>query len=148
MKKFEILDFSGDVGLRVFGDNLCELFVNAAVGMSSLIADLSGIKKRKTVSVNLESQSLESLFVSWLNEFVFHFDTYGFIGQEIRVVASNVDSVHAEGTEKYRISATASGEDFDPERHEAKLLIKAATYHKLKIERAGNRWTAEVIFDI
>ncbi|MCX5719343.1 MAG: archease, partial [Nitrospirae bacterium] len=40
------------------------------------------------------------------------------------------------------------GEDFDPERHESKLLIKAATYHKLRIENVGNMWEVDVIFDI
>ncbi|PTB85883.1 protein archease, partial [cyanobacterium G8-9] len=40
------------------------------------------------------------------------------------------------------------GEGFDPSRHEPKLLIKAATYYRLKVEREGDLWKAEVIFDI
>jgi SHS2 domain-containing protein len=46
------------------------------------------------------------------------------------------------------LKATISGEDFDSERHESKLLIKAATYHKLRIEKTDDTWEAEVIFDI
>jgi SHS2 domain-containing protein len=47
-----------------------------------------------------------------------------------------------------RIDARISGEEFDPERHEGKLLIKAATYHRLKIENRDHGWKAEIIFDI
>ena len=46
------------------------------------------------------------------------------------------------------IKATVTGEDFDPEKHGRGLLIKAATYHKLKIERKEDHWEAVVIFDI
>ncbi|MBM4129219.1 MAG: archease, partial [Nitrospira sp.] len=37
---------------------------------------------------------------------------------------------------------------FDPERHERKLLVKAATYHMLRIERTDDVWEIDVIFDI
>jgi len=47
-----------------------------------------------------------------------------------------------------RMSARVSGEDFDPERHEKRLLIKAATYHRLSIEEEEGQWVAEIIFDI
>ncbi|RME12242.1 MAG: archease, partial [Aquificota bacterium] len=30
----------------------------------------------------------------------------------------------------------------------SKLVIKAATYHDLRVEREGDLWVAEVIFDI
>lgn len=50
--------------------------------------------------------------------------------------------------EAYKLKAAVSGEEFDTERHERKLLIKAATYHKLKIERINGMWEVDVIFDI
>jgi len=37
---------------------------------------------------------------------------------------------------------------FDPERHPSKLVIKAATYHRLKVEKLEDGYLAEVIFDI
>jgi SHS2 domain-containing protein len=36
----------------------------------------------------------------------------------------------------------------DPLRHRARLIVKAATYHQLKIERRGGLWVAEVYLDI
>ena len=40
------------------------------------------------------------------------------------------------------------GEEFNPGKHERKLLIKAATYHKVRIEKVSDIWEIDVIFDI
>jgi len=135
---FEVLDISGDVGLKVTGADLKELFADAGKGLYSLITDPQKIEEKKAVRVTLESHSLEGLLVSWLNELIFQFDTYGYIGKgvEIREIEGN------------SMDATVTGEDFEPGRHESRLLVKAATYHGLKIEKANGLYRADVIFDI
>ena len=138
MKRFELIDISGDAGIRAFGNNLEEIFLNAAAGMYSLITAPGSVTPQKSIEVTAESESLEGLLVSWLNELIFHFDTYGFIGKEI----------HIHELHDTLLSAAVTGEDFVPERHGGGLLIKAATYHKLKIEKKEDHWEAEVIFDI
>ncbi len=137
-KDFKILDVSGDVGLMVYGRTLEELFSNGAKGLFSLITNLSSLDAKKSIDVKVFSESLDGLFVSWLNELIFRFDTYGFTGREVEIEMVNEN----------RIEATVWGEEFDPERHERGLLLKAATYHNLKIEKKNGLWTAEVIFDI
>ena len=146
MKDFEILDISGDAGIRAFGKDIQDAFIHAAIGMFSLITDLDIIGEVKTIDVALESDSLDGLLVSWLNELIFHFDTYGFIGKKIT-------DFHLAGgglsdAQKYKLKASVTGVEFDPQRHEGKLLIKAATYHKLRIEKKDGIWGVEVIFDI
>lgn len=138
MKKFEVIDISGDVGIRAYGESIEQAFTNTAIGMYSLITDIEGVKEKKTIDISLESHSLEGLLVSWLNELIFQFDTYGFIGKDI--------DVKEMGDRK--IKASVSGEEFDTERHERKLLLKAATYHKLRVEKVKNMWEVDVIFDI
>ncbi len=138
MKKFEVLDISGDAGIKAYGKSIEEAFVNAAIGMYSLITDLNDIKGKNTIEVSIESHSLEGLLVSWLNELIFQFDTYGFIGKKIVI----------QGIEDKKVVANISGEEFDPERHERKLLIKAATYHRLRVEKVRDVWEIDVIFDI
>ncbi len=155
MKQFEILDISGDVGIRAFGRNWEELFENSAIGLYSLITNLTDIKAEKDIEISIGSNSIERLLVSWLNELIFHFDTYGFIGRMIKITEIGKSQA---GTGKpdqpasihtYKLKAVLSGDEFDPERHERKLLIKAATYHKLKIERLDdNEWQTDIIFDI
>ena len=154
MKNFEILDISGDVGLKAYGKNLKEAFVNAAIGMYSLITDLEMVKEQKVIGVSSESDSIEGLLVSWLNELIFHFDAYGFIGKKI-VMTEFPSSLTLPprgggpgGEEAYGLKVSLSGEDFDPEKHESKLLIKAATYHRLKVQKTNHDWEINVIFDI
>jgi SHS2 domain-containing protein len=45
-------------------------------------------------------------------------------------------------------AAVGMGEPRDPLRHRARLIVKAATYHQLKIERRSGLWVAEVYLDI
>jgi SHS2 domain-containing protein len=106
--------------------------------MYSLITNLDSIKEKKTINVSVGSPSLDGLLVSWLNELIFHFDAYGFIGKKIEI---------KQFSDK-RMVATVTGEEFDPQHHEGKFLIKAATYHKLRIEKIDNMWEIDVIFDI
>jgi SHS2 domain-containing protein len=46
------------------------------------------------------------------------------------------------------LKAVLTGCAFDPERSEKKLLIKAATYHNLSLNKINSGWEATVIFDI
>lgn len=154
MKPFDIIDISGDAGIKAYGKSPEDAFVNAATGMYSLITDLNGIHEQRDITVEIEKPSVDSLLVSWLNELIFQFDAYGFIGKKIMITetAPSLTLPHqgrgkAEG-QMYMLKAIVSGEDFDPERHERRLLIKAATYHKLRIEKVGDKWEVDVVFDI
>jgi SHS2 domain-containing protein len=150
MKKYEPLDISGDVGLKAYGGAIDEVFINAAVGMYSLITNINLIEEKKSIDISVERSSIEDLFVSWLNELIFHFDTYGFIGKRIEIESSEfgVQSLEKHPTLTYKLSAKIYGEDFDSTRHESRLLIKAATYHKLRVQKINDIYEAEVIFDI
>lgn len=144
MRQFEILEITGDAGIRAFGVELEELFINAAAGLYHLITGSSPVREIRTVEVTAEGSSLESLLVSWLNELIFQFDTYGFLGKSI-VLREFPGAGTQEGL---RIRAVVQGEDFDKSRHGQGLLVKAATYHRLKIEKNEGIYTAEIILDI
>lgn len=137
MKKYELFDISGDVGLKIWGGNSEELFENAASGMSELITDTSKIKGTDKKEITLNSDSYESLLVFWLNELIFLFDAHGFIGTSFSV-----------SLEDNKLKAQISGGIFDPESNESRLLLKAATYHKLSFKKTNSKWEAIVIFDI
>ncbi len=137
MKAYEPVDISGDVGLNIYGRDMEELFTNAGLGLYSLITP-SGIEKKETLSITAEGDSPEGLLVAFLNELIFHFDTDGFLGGAIII-----DTIRATS-----VAATVRGEEFDPERHEGSLLLKAATYHRVSVERRDGGWKAFVMFDI
>jgi SHS2 domain-containing protein len=136
---YEYLDISGDAGVRATAESLEELFEDMALGMYGLVTDLKTVEAKKTVTAEASGQGTGGLLVAWLNELVFQLDTHGFVGSRVKVIELAEDHVKAEVT----------GEEFDPERHERRLLIKAATYHDLKVEKNDRGgWRAEVIFDI
>ncbi len=137
MKKIEQIDISGDVGLRIRGKSLEELFENAAIGMVNLITDPLKIKETEHRDISLKVDTYESALVQWLNELVFMFDTYGFAGK-VFCISFQGDAFRAR----------VSGGLFDPERNGQKLLIKAATYHNLSLRKIDAHWEATVIFDI
>ncbi len=137
MKKYEPIDISGDAGLRIFGESLEDLFENAAIGMYELITDTSqveGIDKRVIV---FDAEGYEGMLIKWLNELIFLFDTYNFVGKKYDICIS-------EGI----FSAEVRGGYFDPKANEQRLLIKAATYHRLSLKKNNSKWEAEVVFDI
>jgi SHS2 domain-containing protein len=70
------------------------------------------------------------------------------MGKQITLKGFSAGEEAPSGGISFSMRASVSGEEFDPERHEGRLLIKAATYHRLKIERKGDRWETEIIFDI
>ena len=134
---YRVIDVAGDIGLRAEGKTIEECFVNAGLGLYSLITDISLIELEEKKEISLSEETLEELLVSFLNELIFHFDAYGFIGKSIK----------AEIKEN-SLKAEVYGEFFNPEKHERRLLVKAATYHNLVLKKNNNLWIAEIIFDI
>lgn len=57
MKRFELIDISGDAGIRTFGHSLEDLFINAAAGMYSLIADPGSVVPKKSMEIKAEGVS-------------------------------------------------------------------------------------------
>ena len=144
---FEIIDVSGDVGIRASGRDIKELFVNAALGLYNLITDIKSVRPQRSINVEVRDDSLEGLLVRFLNELIFQFDTYGFIGNSL-FLEGNIKNGTLEASENYWLKAEIKGEDFDPERHERRLLVKAATYHNLRLYKEDGLWKADLIFDI
>jgi SHS2 domain-containing protein len=135
---YEIMDVSGDVGIRADGKDYAEALMNAGTGLYSLVTDIEKIGDEKIIEIDIKSDSPERLLVNYLNELIFHVDTYGFIGKRIEIKESSGE----------KIRAIIYGEYFDPLLHESRLLLKAATYHNIKIEQGRKGWLIEVIFDI
>src|SRR4030042_5018864 len=128
MEMFKVLDISGDVGIKAFGENIKEVFINASVGMYSLITNLDSIKEKKTIEISAESHSLDGLLVSWLNELIFHFDTYGFIGKKIIITEFTPSlTLPPQGEEMgggkvFSLKVPIYGEEFNPKSHGEKLM--------------------------
>ena len=137
-RDFEVLEHPADIGFRAFGGTLPELFAHSALAMLSIAADPAEALPREEYPLAVESGDRESLLVDWLNEVLYWFDGKRIAFRDFRVTQFRENAIQAVGL----------GEPRDPLRHRARLIVKAVTYHQLKIERRGGMWVAEVYLDI
>ncbi len=135
---FELLEHPADIGFRTWGPTLDELFGNAALALLSIAGDPAAAEPRAAHRIHVESGDLESLMVDWLSEVLYWFD-----GRRIRF--HRFEAVVHDLT---RVQATGFGEPYDPARHPSRLVVKAVTYHQLRIEERGGLWVSEVYLDI
>lgn len=134
MAAFEILEHPADIGFRAFGDTLPELYAQAALAMLSIADDPESVQPLNEYRLAVESGDRESLMVDWLSEILYWFDGKQISFHEI-AVTELADTA---------IRAVARGEL----RRQARIIVKAVTYHQLKIEQRGGVWVAEVYLDI
>jgi len=52
-------------------------------------------RREKTLDIAISADSPEGLLVKYLNELIFHFDTYNFIGRRIDVISFSDGSIRA-----------------------------------------------------
>lgn len=137
-KKFEEIDATADLGIIAYGENLKNLFSNAAEGLMSLMADTESITESESISINITAKDREGLLIKWLNEIIFIKDTKEFLGKRFNINYLNDNSLKAD----------IYGEIYEPEKHELLSGVKAATYHNLKIKKVGSIWQVKIIFDV
>lgn len=138
MKRYEQFPHTADIGVRVYGKDLKELFANAAFAMFDIIGDLEGMKTPITREFEVTAANYEELLVAWLDELLYHFYTKWIIFADFEI--EELDSGH--------IKAKAFGRSVGDNKNRLKAEIKAATYHDLKIKQAGGIYEVEIIFDI
>ena len=130
-------DITADAGIRVYGSSLEEIFCKAILATFNEITDIEKVEPKETYEIETQN-SLPFLLADIINEALVLHESRGFVASGCEILHLGEDCV------KVRLK----GERFDPDRHPSKLVIKAATYHRLKIEERNGRFVAEVIFDI
>jgi SHS2 domain-containing protein len=134
----EPLDHTADEGIRVRARTLPLLFERAALGMFSLLTDLSAVKPAAERVVEVRAGDREALLVRWLSELNFLHQTEHLLFCRFQVSGELV----SEG------SAVVWGEPVDSARHWLKVEIKAVTFHHLSVRREQGVWIADVLFDV
>ena len=134
-------DHTADVGLRVTGVDLADLFRTAAEGMFDyIVANREAVRVVQREAVDLRGDAAVDLLVVWLNELIFRCETKHVLYTEFEVrLNDDGRTLHAE----------IGGEPIDRDRHELDHEVKAVTLHGLDVHRVeGEGWVAEVILDI
>ena len=134
MPKLNELEHTADRAFRVRGKNLGELFVNAADALFRLQRQRTGKTSGVAREVGVEGYDRETLLVNWLNEILYL--------QE----ANNETFNRAEILE---ISGQhLKAKLFAQRDRRVQRLIKAVTFHGLRIQETRTGFEAEIIVDV
>lgn len=132
--RYQEIDHTADLALRVWGRSLPDLFIGAARGMNALMADLGDLAPAESREIRLEAWDHESLLVNWLNELLFLAETERllFVDYRIESLTGTTLVAHVRGA---RALIT-------------KAVVKAATYHDLCLVHDDAGWSTVITFDV
>ena len=133
-KRFEEIEHTADLAIRVWGSDLTALFANAAFGMGCLLSE--GPEEPLTVSqmIELVAVDTETLLVDWLSELLF-------LGEQLDVVFTRFEELHVSGN---HLAGIARG---GPTR-ERRSAIKAVTFADLEITETDRGLETDIVFDV
>jgi riboflavin kinase/FMN adenylyltransferase len=135
--RYQEVDHTADRALRVWGQELPDLFIGAARGMYHLMADLDMLVAITWQTVRLEAWDRETLLVDWLNELLFRTEMDGLL-----FVDFYIESLHDSGAAS--LVAHVGGVQGTASR----AHIKAATFHDLSLVQDELGWSTLITFDV
>jgi SHS2 domain-containing protein len=134
MKRFEEIPHTADWSFRAFGGDLNELFENAARAIFALEGDARSDGPEIAREVQVNGIDHESLLVNWLSELLYLQESHREVYHHFHIEALTPTTLraHIQGTPSQVIDK----------------VIKAVTYHNLKIEQTANGWETVVVVDV
>ncbi len=138
---FELLSHTADVLVRAWGDTLEEAFSYAAMGMFEVMTDISKVEPVQEKELSVKGFDLKNLLYNWLEELIILFDVE-------QLLVSQAKVIEIVKGEDLLLRAIVKGEKYDPNKHESKVLVKAATYHMMEIKKEKNRYVLQFVVDI
>lgn len=136
--RYRILNRSSDLVIKVFGKTQDELFANSGFALFDIMTDVEKIQATDQLPLEVEGVDRDDLMVNWMRELLYLYQGSGYLLREFKVREAKDNYVRGE----------VSGEKFDPDRHEIRREIKSIAYHQSRMEKTGDQWTAQVMFEL
>jgi SHS2 domain-containing protein len=138
---YRFFDHTGDIGVELSAADAAGLFTAAAAALTDTLTEPDGVEQRARVTASLGGPDLDLLLADWVSELVYRFDAFQWLTREAHASLARRDG-------RWTLTATMDGETRDPARHPLKVLVKAVTYHELRVEETPAGWRARMVFDI
>jgi SHS2 domain-containing protein len=137
-KKYRLMTRQSELAVRVVGISQADLFANSAFALFDVMTDLEKIEVKERLPLEVEGADRDDLMVNWMRELLYLYQGSGYLLKEfqIREVKDTL------------VKADVCGEKIDPDRHDMKKEITAVAYHQSRMEKTGNQWTAQLIFEV
>ena len=140
---FRFLEHMSDVYFESTGRTIEEVFEWAAKALFETMTDTSKVKPREEVVIEDEGIDLMNALYRWLEDLLIEYSSRNMMFSKF-----HVEYVRKVGEDRVIFKGRAWGEPFNPERHEARVEVKAVTYSLMEIGRRDNCWYARVVLDI
>ncbi len=138
MGSYEYFDHAADVGIRIRGNSLPDLFLAGAQALMEWIGPAPGAAESLRERTQVEAEALDELLVRWLQEVLFIF-------QDRHAYVTGAETIEIRDC---RLNATLTARPWDAAQGKKYQEIKAVTYHQLELCRDQAGWRASVILDI
>ncbi len=136
--KYSVLEHTADLGLRVRGETLEQLFVHAAEAVLHCMIKVQPFEPVTTIPVGLDGRDWEDLLVRWLSEILYRIQ-----GEKRVTVRARISSISP-----HRLEGMLETIPYDPAHQEILCDIKAVTYHQIAVLEQHGVWEATVILDV
>ena len=134
VNNFEEIEHTADWAYRVRGENLAQLFIQAALGLYFLVGMELASGSRITQEIHLKGIDRESLLVAWLNELLYLHESEGL----------GFDRLEIQHLDEKNLQAKVTGA---PTQQWLKD-IKAVTYHNLAIREVESGLEVTLVLDV
>jgi SHS2 domain-containing protein len=131
---FQEVEHTADWAYRVWGQNLTQLFIQAAIALYYL-ADVELTSESSiTRKIQLQGVDYVSLLVAWLNELLYLHESENLAFNQFKILHLDAQSLEAEVT---------GGQVQNWQK-----FIKAVTYHNLSIQATEKGLEATLVLDV
>jgi len=103
------------------------------------MTDTSKVEPKESREIEIDGMDLENLLYRWIESLLVYYDSELLLFGKFKV---KID------LENLRLNAIAWGEKFDPDKHERRTVVKAATYHEMSIVKTNNGYELTFVVDI
>lgn len=142
---YKYLEHEADMGIYASGKSWLEVFREGAKAVFNLmyVSDIRyKVSDIATVKIQVEANSIEGLFVEWINELLAQKDIHSLV-----LVEFIVDKI-VEADKDYLLEGSAQGIDLADYKGEVKVEVKAATYAGLKCGQKDNEYFCQCVVDL
>jgi len=137
---YEYFDHKADIGVRGIGTTLEEAFQEAGKAMFGVMGNIEKVEDRKEIDIECSADDETGLLVEFLNKLLSEADINDMFFSDF--------NVSIEKNDKLVLSGKAFGEKRDPQKHELKLEVKAATFSNANVEEKDGKFVAQCVVDV
>lgn len=137
-KKYRLMTRQSALAVKVVGNSQADLFANSAFALFDVMTDVEKIEIKEHLPLEVEGVDRDDLMVNWMRELLYLYQGSGYLLREFQV----------HEVKDTLVKADVCGEKIDPDRHEIKKEVAAVAYHQSRMEKTGNQWTAQLVFEV